>query len=189
MKNPEWSIYTYRHRRAFLYTVEKLLKEGSIKDEMRKRAMIHDLDKLLLYQFLDVKKSQHYHIYNQSHHLESGKCNDYLDMLEMVIDLESAPLTKPDKPLNAYNFVNLLLDKGYIEREFYDKLITIMEELDIAKSYELVMDEEVGKYIGDEDSITEEMILLEIINYVRNNSCPELEYINSQCYLETGIEK
>lgn len=177
MKNYSWCVYTYRHRRAFSYLCEKLLAEGEIKEEMRKRAEVHDLDKLLLYQFLDAVESQQYHIAHKGHHIESGECTDYLNMLEMVIDFESAPYTKPDKPMNAYDFVHKLLDMGLVEADFADRLFEIMHELGIDSSYAIVPEESALMYIGDEETVTEEMILLELFNYVNNNQTPELKYI------------
>ena len=53
MKNLDWNIYTYRHRRAFAYCVSRLIHDPVLKQEMLKRAEVHDMDKMLMYLFLD----------------------------------------------------------------------------------------------------------------------------------------
>ena len=109
MKNLNWCIYTYRHRRAFEYCVNKLIHESDLKEEMLKRAKIHDMDKMVMYLFLEQKEAQKIHMMHQPHHLENSLPRTYEDLVETIIDYECAPYTKPDKPLNAYDFTNLLM--------------------------------------------------------------------------------
>ena len=62
MKNMQWCIYTYRHRKAFEYCVRKLIKEPALRDEMLHRARVHDMDKMIMYLFLDQKEAQEIHV-------------------------------------------------------------------------------------------------------------------------------
>lgn len=177
MKNFDWCAYTYRHRRAFKYIADKLIKDEKIKQEMFKRAKVHDMDKLVMYMFLDQYTSQRQHVLTKSHHLEYSGEHTYMDMLETVIDYECSPYTKPDKPLNAYDFANKLLEKELISVDVHRQLLDIMHELDIDSSYEVTDDVEGMAYMQSIGDITEEMILLEVMQYINENECPELEFI------------
>ena len=75
MKNLNWCIYTYRHRRAFEYCVNKLIHDPDLKEEMLKRARIHDMDKMVMYLFLEQKEAQKIHMMHQPHHLENSLPN------------------------------------------------------------------------------------------------------------------
>ena len=111
----QWCIYTYRHRKAFEYCVRKLIKEPALRDEMLRRARIHDMDKMIMYLFLDQKEAQEIHVKTMPHHLENQLPRTYEDYVETVIDYECAPYTKPDKPLNACDFTKLLLDRKVLD--------------------------------------------------------------------------
>jgi len=66
----------------------------------------HDLDKLFMYIFLGfigIKKISKIHRKYVKHHLSLGKRFTSDNVLEAVLDWESARFTKPDKPLNAWN--------------------------------------------------------------------------------------
>lgn len=66
----------------------------------------HDLDKLFMYIFLGfigVKRISKIHRKYAKHHLCIGKRFTFNNILEAVLDWESARFTKPDKPLNAWN--------------------------------------------------------------------------------------
>ena len=103
MKNYEWCVYTYKHRRAFEYVAKRLIKDDVLLEKILERGKMHDLDKQLLYLFLEWDDCVQYHITHRSHHPESGGNKTYEDYVEMVIDYECSPYTKPDKPLNAYD--------------------------------------------------------------------------------------
>lgn len=169
MKNFDWCVYTYKHRRAFVYVVNRLIKDPVLKTEMLKRARVHDMDKMLLYLFWDQDRSQRYHVEHVSHHLESGRPQSRYDMVETVIDYECAPYTKPDKPLNAYDFVCKLLDMEILDREKADQLLDIMHEFGIDFSYTVLDDREGMEYVHALGEVTEEMILMEVLQYVREN--------------------
>lgn len=169
MKNLKWCIYTYKHRKAFEYCVRKYIREPALREEMLRRAEVHDMDKMVMYQHMDQKAAQEMHSKSQPHHLENDLPRTYEDYVETVIDYECAPYTKPDKPLNAYDFTCLLMDWKALDEETGNKLISIMEELGIANSTSYADDEEGQRYIGGLGEITEEMIEEEISKYLREN--------------------
>lgn len=123
MKNIDNIIYTLKHRAAFRECVKRYLK-GEDRKQLLLRADVHDMDKVILYNFLDFKDVKNFHRTNASHHTESNKkrLNRY-DYLEMIMDWECARYTKEDKPLNAYE----TLYKFYPELE--KKILPILKEL------------------------------------------------------------
>lgn len=177
MKNLEWCIYTYRHRKAFEYCVRKLVKEPALREEMLRRAKVHDMDKMIMYLFLDQKEAQKLHTGTKAHHLENDLPRTYEDFVEAVIDYECAPYTKPDKPLNAYAFTKLLMEWKALDAETGGKLLAIIEDLGIAYPSSVEDDREGQEYINSFDNVTEEMIYEEILRYVNNNPGNELEEI------------
>ncbi len=166
MKNLKWCIYTYRHRRAFGYCVQRYIHEPVLREEMLRRAAVHDMDKMIMYLFMDQKSAQEMHVKTQPHHLENDLPRSYEDYVETVIDYESAPYTKPDKPLNAYDFTHLLMDWKALDEETGNKLISIMEKIGIDNSTTYFEDEEGQTYINSLDEVTEEMIYEEILTYI-----------------------
>ena len=177
MKNLDWCIYTYRHRRAFEYCVRRYIHDQVLRDEMLRRAAVHDMDKMIMYLFLDQKEAQDLHSRTKPHHLENHLPKTYEDLVETVIDYECAPYTKPDKPLNAYDFTKLLMEWHAIDGETGAKLISIMDSLGIANSTSYADDIEGQKYIDGLGEITEEMVYAEILRYINENPDNELEEI------------
>ena len=169
MKNLKWCIYTYRHRKAFEYCVRRYIHEPVLREEMLRRAAVHDMDKMTMYLFMDQKEAQEMHVDTQPHHLENDLPRTYEDLVETVIDYECAPYTKPDKPLNAYDFTNLLMDRKVLDEETGNRLISIMEELGIANSATYIDDKEGRKYISSPEDVTEEMIYEEILTYINEH--------------------
>ena len=167
MKNLNWCIYTYRHRRAFLYCVKKLINEPGLREELLRRARIHDMDKMVMYLFLEQKEAQKVHMMTQPHHLENSLPKTYEDLVETVIDYECAPYTKPDKPLNAYDFTNLLMRMGALDEKTGENLISIMEGLGIASSASNQGDREGHTYMEQFAEVTEDMIREEIQDYIQ----------------------
>ena len=165
MKNLEWCIYTYRHRRAFEYCVKKLVHDPALREEMLRRAAAHDMDKMLTYTYMDQKEAQKLHVSTCSHHLENQLPKAYEDLVEAVIDYECAPYTKPDKPINAYGLINTLKEWKALDPEYCDKLLEITETLGIAYSSSYEDDEEGKAYIASLGEVTEEMIRDEIRAY------------------------
>lgn len=87
--------YTVRHRRAFRETERRLTGRVST------RGRLHDLDKLFLYPLLGVGPTNRLHRLYARHHARRARTE--ADYAEMAVDWECARLTKPDKPLDAYD--------------------------------------------------------------------------------------
>lgn len=165
MKNFDWLVYTYKHRRTIEYLIQELPLDEALRNEMLERAKIHDVDKLMMYMFLSQEESQKYHVMHRAHHLDNTLPKSYADYVETVIDFESAPYTKPDKPLNAYDFTKKLLELGYINKETADILFNIMHDLKIDYSYDATKNKKIMDYVNSIGEVTEEMILLEVFEY------------------------
>lgn len=167
MKNLEYCKYTYRHRKAFYYIVNKIITNETVKKEMLIRARFHDLDKMTLYLFLEKKISSSYHRNFSHHHLENNLPKTFYDYLESIIDFECAGYTKPDKPLNAYDTIEKIF-KDKIDSNIYDSLIDILKKYNLNSSY-CVLDDRAGlEYLKKYENVTEEMILYEVLDYINN---------------------
>lgn len=161
MKNLEYLKYTYLHRRAFVYTVNKLITDIELKKELLKRAEVHDMDKMISYLFREKKQSSELHKKTANHHMENNLTKSYYDFVEAVIDYECAGYTKADKPLNAYDTI-----KKY-SPQHSDELLNVCEKLGIKYSYlnNIELDEKAQEFIYTNIDVTEEDILKEILNY------------------------
>ena len=177
MRNFDWCVYTYNHRKAFHYVAKQLIKDDNLLGKILERGKTHDLDKQLLYLFVPWKDAVAYHITHRSHHLECRGQKSYEDLVEMVIDYECAPYTKPDKPLNCYDFVHKLVENNAIDENTADRLLDIMKELGIDRSYDVTKEAQCINFVASLPKVTEEMILLEVMEYVRRNPEGELDYI------------
>ena len=159
IKNREYCKYTYLHRKALEYYIQKnILLTWEEKDSLLERARIHDMDKMLLYFFWEKEAASKYHREHSSHHLTKWKDYSYYDLLESIFDYECAALTKPDKPLNAYDTVL----KYY--SEFREDYLPILKRLDMDSSY-LAVSEKDKEFINQFNP-TEEDILKELANYL-----------------------
>ena len=118
-KNQRYKIrYSLEHRSAFLALEKKLLGKNTI------RGYLHDVDKIILYHFLPTEFVHTCHQWWSKHHERRAKT--HADFVQMVIDWECARITKPDKPLDAYDTLN----KFY--PHMVDKILPILKELNIA---------------------------------------------------------
>lgn len=118
-KNQRYKIrYSLEHRKAFLALEKKLLGKNTI------RGYLHDVDKIILYHFLPTEFVHTCHQWWSKHHERRAKKHN--DFVQMVIDWECARITKPDKPLDAYD----TLYKFY--PHMVDKILPILKELNIA---------------------------------------------------------
>lgn len=92
-------IYTLKHKRAFLTIEKKLRGKNTI------HGYLHDADKLFLYlvPWLCDDDVQKIHRLHNKHHIEDTRPKSEEDLLDAVMDWECARMTKPDKPLNAYD--------------------------------------------------------------------------------------
>lgn len=168
MKNLEYCVYTYKHRKALKKVIEDC-KHLSNDDKVKllKRASIHDMDKMVMYMFWDKKRSSNYHREHASHHIDNSIEKSRLDLLETIFDYECAGITKPDKPLNAYD----TMYKFYPTYE--NELLPLLKELNMYSSYKVV-----DKWNLADLSVTEKDILKEVSVYLRNNTnniCTELK--------------
>ena len=111
--------YTLEHRKAFKKVEKELLGQNTL------RSLVHDIDKVILYNFLEHKKVKEFHRKTARHHVENNIKKTKADYMEMVIDWECARYTKPDKPLNAYDTVY----KIYPDLE--NEILPILKELKI----------------------------------------------------------
>ena len=98
--------YTLKHKWAYLLTEYKLTGKIS------KQGLLHDLDKV--WAFMLTNKSEiaiktRHRAWNRHHHFHLWYKLPKHVLIEMAIDWESSPITKPDKPQNAYQY----LQKNY----------------------------------------------------------------------------
>lgn len=87
--------YTVVHRRAFRQVEKKLLGHNTM------RGFFHDMDKVILYFLFDYETARDIHRYHSRHHEEKARTD--MDFIQMAIDWECARITKPDKPLDAWD--------------------------------------------------------------------------------------
>ena len=171
MQNFEYCVYTYRHRRAMEYLINKMFADGEVKDEMLKRAKAHDIDKIIMYQFMSREDASAYHKKHATHHMSNNLTKSYYDKLEAVLDYESAGYTKPDKPLNAFDTINKLRELKIIPSSLCDDLMIICRGHGMAKSYSVTDDADGMQYLSQFDNVTEDMIMADVMQYmfVRDN--------------------
>ena len=115
-------IYTLKHKIAIISLSYEYL--GHISN----RLMLHDTEKLVLYEHMDTKTAHHYHSDFSVHHYKYISNLDIVNqesLIECVLDYESARYTKPDKPLNA----KATIMKYY--PDLYDKVQPILKKFGI----------------------------------------------------------
>jgi hypothetical protein len=143
-----------------------MFPEGEIKEEMRKRATLHDMDKIIMYQFMSREEASRYHKMTSRHHMANNIPKTYYDKLEAVLDYESAGYTKPDKPLNAFDTINRFKRDGVVAADICDGLLLICKGLGIARSYSVVEEDSYGMvYLSRYQDVTEDMIAQDVENY------------------------
>lgn len=108
--------YTKDHRKAFRKIEKEILGHNTW------RSIVHDLDKVILYNIWPHNKVKNFHRSTARHHVENNIKKTRNDYIEMIIDWECARYTKPDKPLNAYD----TLYKWYPELE--NEILPILKE-------------------------------------------------------------
>lgn len=113
--------YTQEHRKAFKKIEKEVLGHNTW------RSIVHDLDKVILYNIWSHKKVKNFHRSTARHHVENKIKKTRNDYIEMIIDWECARYTKPDKPLNAYD----TLYKFYPELE--NIILPMLIELNLVK--------------------------------------------------------
>ncbi len=106
--------YTLEHKLAFLEREHYLTGHYSL------RGIFHDWEKPFLYitpWIKDEKKIQEMHRNFSPHHMGCAKTSKAEHLIEMYIDWDCAAITKPDKPLNAFEtllhwypeYINIML--------------------------------------------------------------------------------
>ncbi len=165
MTSTNWQYleYTYLHRKALTYTILKLIKDPRDRDIMLERTRYHDLDKSLMYTKLPKKLSSKLHRENSAHHMENSLPKDEYNILEAVLDYECAALTKPDKPLNAYDTVLRY------KPESKEQLLPVLKHLGIGYSYQVTPDNEFKEYLSCFLPVTMEKVMAEINDYIQND--------------------
>lgn len=111
--------YTQEHRKAFKKIEKEVLGHNTW------RSLVHDLDKVILYNVWPHSKVKNFHRKHARHHIENTIRKIEADYIEMIIDWECARYTKPDKPLNAYD----TLYKFYPQLE--DKVLPLLKEFNL----------------------------------------------------------
>lgn len=111
----EYISYTYNHKKAFLKIEKQLLGRNTL------RGLLHDLDKIFMYIFLNHNKAHNIHVNRAKHHEKNAKTKK--DFIEMIVDWECARYTKPDKPLNAVE--TLYAYYPQLEHEIYPILVEL----------------------------------------------------------------
>ena len=111
--------YTIRHKNAFLKVEKQLRGRNTL------RGYLHDIDKPFLYLALWIKYEdiQKIHRKNNKHHVRNDLVKNKDDLIDTIIDWECARITKPDKPLNAYE----TLMKFYPDKK--DDFLPLIREL------------------------------------------------------------
>ncbi len=95
----QYTLYTLKHKKAFLKVEKQLRGKNTLS------GYLHDIDKPLLYLlcfWLELNQIQSIHRKYNRHHVKNTLKKTPDDLLDTVIDWECARMTKPDKPLNAY---------------------------------------------------------------------------------------
>ena len=111
--------YTLRHKKAFLKVEKQLRGRNTL------RGYLHDIDKPFLYLALWIKYEsiQKIHRSKNKHHVRNDLVKSKDDLIDTIIDWECARITKPDKPLNAYQ----TLMKFYPDKK--DEFLPLLREL------------------------------------------------------------
>ncbi len=90
-------MYTWEHKKAVIELEKKLLGYNTLD------GYLHDADKLFLYLLFTKKETSKIHRVYARHH--SGNHKSENDIVNAIIDWESARLTKPDKPETARQYL------------------------------------------------------------------------------------
>lgn len=161
--------YTHLHRIAFnkmKHNIINIIQEnrvvadeewiGVISDLYEPSVSWHDMDKIILYLCFSKRDTHIFHRANSRHHLENLLPKRTIDYVETIIDWECAGMTKPDKPLNAYDTLMIYYP------EYTEQILPILQFLKMDSSYEVKL-----KLTEKEKEVTVDKIV-SFINYYRN---------------------
>ena len=90
-------MYTWNHKKAIVKLEKELLGYNTLD------GYLHDADKLFLYLLFTKKETSVIHRTYARHHTGNHKTHN--DVINAIIDWESARMTKPDKPETAREFL------------------------------------------------------------------------------------
>jgi len=98
-KRIEKIAYTLKHKKAYLEIERKIRGKNTL------RGYLHDIDKPFLYLafWITLESVKDIHRAHSKHHVENNLSKTRNDLIDTIIDWECARITKPDKPLNAYD--------------------------------------------------------------------------------------
>lgn len=158
-------LYTLKHKKAFLKVEKELRGKNTL------RGYFHDIDKPFMYMalWLKVEDVSKIHRQNSYHHLESNLDKTKDDLIDMIIDWECARLTKPDKPLNAYQ----TLMKYY--PEYQKEFIPLIKELlpEQIKEANLAIKQYKAKISSSQNTVRKSVIISKS-NCIINQSSKEM---------------
>lgn len=164
LTNMKFIEYTYLHRIALRFCIEKHLAGHPLLEHMLELAKNHDMDKMFLYTLVSKKAASHYHRATAAHHMENDKPKSVCNFIEAVMDYECAGYTKADKPLNAYDTV---VQYG---KSHQDDLFHIMQEFGMKRSYKNTPDDpEWKEYLIKQGEITDKVIMRELMEWVNTH--------------------
>ena len=134
--------HTWKHKKAYL-KIEKLLY-----GKITLGGLIHDIDKIFLYLVFSDKTTRRIHRLISAHHKEFLGSNGKLtNFKKMLIDCECARLTKPDKPMNAEETIQMyykeMLDDIYNRVLFSNHCLRVWTGRDDIKELERHYKEEI----------------------------------------------
>ena len=151
------------------YTARRVIKDETLLKMLMPRILKHDMDKLIMYQFLEKEDASRIHQQISEHHMTNNVKKDWYDKLEAVIDYESSGYTKTDKPLNAYDTIMRYKEAFPQYGLICDELVGICRMLHINQSYKVQeIDPDYIAFFSQYENVTEEMILDEIKQYFNN---------------------
>lgn len=147
--------YTLYHKVAFLHTYKYIIS----KIECDELVYTHDVDKLVLYQFMSKSEASKVHRSYSSHHFPNT--NTPKLVISSIVDYECARITKPDKPLNAYETIKNFTPEAY---ELYDEYLTSFginssKRIRLPESFRYTLsEEEFNRLVGSTNNAIDQIL-------------------------------
>lgn len=183
MLNKSYLQYTFLHKQALIFVIQKHIKDAELKARLLQRAKWHDLDKAFLYTKIPKKLASAYHRTHSAHHADivNTMSKAYDDLLEAVMDYECAGYTKADKPLNAYDTLNTY------DFHYKDEMLNITHALGIDHSYQNTPDNvEWQEFQKSMPKITDEYMINSIHEWLFQFPDKAKEYMDYVDRVRTG---
>lgn len=130
--------YTVKHRRVVNLLMKKYAKQMLDNKQINKkdynilinRGKCHDMDKILMSLSYPQLTADYFHRIFNGHHMECiMEEQSKYDYIEMIMDMESAHYTKPDKPGNAYIFCSQFRPWVFKEAKQYFDILGLDETI------------------------------------------------------------